>query len=66
MRFCIALMRLFIIPTLKNVTSSIDYFATLLYDNVLTGDYQQLATVNDHPYAAGGPLAVAECHERAE
>ena len=29
--------------TLKNVTSSIDYFATLLYDNVLTGDYQQLA-----------------------
>ena len=41
--------------TLKNVTSS-DYFATLLYDNVLTGDYQQLATVNDHPYAAGGPL----------
>jgi hypothetical protein len=42
--------------TLKNVTSPIDYFATLLYDNVLTGDYQQLATVNDHPYAAGGPL----------
>ena len=41
--------------TAKNVTSS-DYFATLLYDNVLTGDYQQLATVNDHPYAAGGPL----------
>src|SRR5438034_7511078 len=39
--------------TSKNVTSS-DYFATLLYDNVLTGDYQQLATVNDHPYAGGG------------
>ena len=31
-------------------------FATLRYDNVLTGDYQQLATFNDHPYAAGAPL----------
>src|SRR5207253_2744443 len=25
-------------------------------DNVLTGDYQQLATFNDRPYAAGGLL----------
>ncbi len=39
----------------KSVASS-DYFATLLYDNVLTGDYQQLATFEDHPYASGGPL----------
>jgi hypothetical protein len=31
-------------------------FSTLLYDNVLTGDYQQLATFEDHVYASGGPL----------
>src|SRR5205823_6560821 len=39
----------------KNALSS-DYFASLLYDNVLTGDYQQLETVGGRVYASGGPL----------
>jgi hypothetical protein len=34
-----------------------NYFAHLLYDNVLTGDYQQLQTSDDkHAYASAGPL----------
>jgi hypothetical protein len=40
----------------KNALAS-DYFASLLYDNVLTGDYQQLETApGGHVYASGGPL----------
>ena len=40
----------------KNALAS-DYFASLLYDNVLTGDYQQLETERDrNVYASGGPL----------
>ena len=39
----------------RNALSS-DYFANLLYDNVLTGDYQQLAMADSHAYASGGPL----------
>jgi len=36
---------------------SSNYFARLLYDNVLTGDYQQLQTSeNKHVYASAGPL----------
>jgi hypothetical protein len=38
-----------------NVTSP-GYFSTLRYDNVLTGDYQQLGTAQGRVYASGGPL----------
>ncbi len=38
-----------------NVTSP-GYFTTLRYDNVLTGDYQQLGSAQGHVYASGGPL----------
>jgi len=37
--------------------SSTEFFAKdLLYDNVLTGDYQQIVTRGDKSYAQGGPL----------
>jgi len=37
--------------------TSLGYFASLLYNNVLTGDYQQLQTSeNKHVYASAGPL----------
>jgi hypothetical protein len=39
----------------KNATSP-DYFSILLYDNVLTGDYEQLAQVGGNHYAQGSPL----------
>jgi hypothetical protein len=38
-----------------NATSR-DYFANLRFDNVLTGDYQQLSTRDDRALASGGPL----------
>jgi hypothetical protein len=38
-----------------NATSS-DYFANLLFDNVLTGDSQHLATFNGKAYASSSPL----------
>jgi hypothetical protein len=39
----------------RNPTSS-GYFSILLYDNVLTGDYQQLVPRGDHSYAQGSAL----------
>jgi len=39
----------------KNATSP-DYFSILLYDNVLTGDYEQLAHAGANHYAQGSPL----------
>ena len=42
--------------TTKNPASS-DYYATvLLFDNVLTGDYQLVNPVVGHQYALGGPM----------
>jgi len=38
-----------------NATSR-DYFANLRFDNVLTGDYQQLSTRDGRAFASGGPL----------
>ena len=39
----------------RNPTSP-GYFSILLYDNVLTGDYQQLVPRGDHSYAQGSAL----------
>jgi hypothetical protein len=45
--------------TIKNPASS-DYFSTvLLFDNVLTGDYQIVNPVTGHQYALGGPMSTS-------
>jgi hypothetical protein len=40
----------------KNATSKDFFSSVLLYDNVLTGDYQQIVPRGEKSYAQGGPL----------
>src|SRR5436305_636151 len=40
----------------KNASSKDFFSSVLLYDNVLTGDYQQVVPRGDKSYAQGGPL----------
>ena len=40
----------------KNASSKDFFTGVLLYDNVLTGDYQQIVPRGDKSYAQGGPL----------
>jgi hypothetical protein len=40
----------------KNASSKDFFSGVLLYDNVLTGDYQQIVPRGDKSYAQGGPL----------
>jgi hypothetical protein len=42
--------------TAKNATSNDFFSSVLLYDNVLTGDYQLVVPRGDKSYAQGGPL----------
>ena len=42
--------------SVKNAASKEYFSSVLLYDNVLTGDYQQIVPRGDKSYAQGGPL----------